>query len=155
MVLKYYTTNKNASAVYDFYDLSRIRLMNNNLEQFINIWNMVVDGLEDVPVVVGAAASFGADADASIQRFEGEEGINTDPRNMATESLSFLIKRIDTDKVTWDSCMVPYRPKMLNKHSMFSLLGSYLKQATFSNRGLPPLCCSHDGHGNFGACCTS
>jgi hypothetical protein len=67
---------------------------------------------------------------------------------MATESMSFIIKRIDSDQQTWDSCQVPYRPKGLNKNVMFEMVGDYLAECTRANRGLPPLCMSHDGHGN-------
>jgi len=104
-------------------------------------------GLDDVPVVIGGVSPFGEGRDMAAQKLEGENIADTDPRFMATESMSFVIKPIDTDQITMDSCMVPYRPKGLTKEIMFSMLGFYLKQATIANRGLPPLCCSHDGHG--------
>ena len=73
---------------------------------------------------------------------------NYDDDNLAEEVLSFVVKRIDTDKQVWDTCMVPVKRKFLNKLCLFNLLGHYLEAATAKNLGQPPLCTSADGHGS-------
>ena len=113
----------------------------------------MIYGLVDTPALVGHVGALpGEEVDLCIQKLDDKIAADEDPNKMSTESLSFLIKRIDSDKQTWDSCMYSYKPKGLTKEAMTTMLGSYLNVATSANKGLPPLCISSDAHGNSKYC---
>ena len=42
-------TNRTADAVYNFSDLQRVKMRNNQLESFRNTWNMVLTGMKKIP----------------------------------------------------------------------------------------------------------
>ena len=113
----------------------------------------MIYGLVDTPALVGHVGALpGEEVDLCIQKFDDKIPLDESTDMMSTESLSFLIKRIDSDKQTWDSCMYSYKPKGLTKDVMITMLGSYLNVATSANKGLPPLCISSDAHGNSKYC---
>jgi hypothetical protein len=113
----------------------------------------MIYGLVDTPVLLGHVGALpGEEIDLCIQKLDDKKAADESPDKMSTESISFVIRRIDSDKQTWGSCMHSYKPKGLTKDVMITMLGSYLHVATSANKVLPPLCISSDAHGNSKYC---
>jgi len=49
IVVRYYATGRAAEALYNINDLQRIRIHGNDLEQFMNTWEMVLEGMRIRP----------------------------------------------------------------------------------------------------------
>ena len=49
MVFKYYSTGREADAMFNLNDLQQVKMINNNFEQYMNTLTLVLKGMKNKP----------------------------------------------------------------------------------------------------------
>ena len=49
MVFKYYSTGREADAMFNLNDLQQVKMINNNFEQYMNTLTLVLKGMKNRP----------------------------------------------------------------------------------------------------------
>lgn len=69
---------------------------------------------------------------------------------LATQALSIVVKRTDSNQHLWQVCLLPRTAKSGSQHDMLDLIGTVLQMSTEAHHGLPPLSIACDAHCSHG-----